>query len=124
VMSSTINKKVEKLKEQFKASQEKIYHMNDVIKEKAFHLKHDQARNKALRVAQARNKSHHAIMDTDRKNRPSDRDFEVRMYSKMDLDVWKYEDVRQWFNTYASSDPSVYEYKFNPSETGYTIRVD
>ncbi len=117
-------KKVEKLKEQFKASQEKIYHMNDVIKEKAFHLKHDQAKNKAIRVAQSRNKTHHAIMDTDRKNRPSDRDFEVRMYSKMDLDVWKYDDVRQWFNTYASNDPSVYEYKFNPSETGYTIRVD
>jgi len=44
--------------------------MNDVIKEKAFHLKHDQARNKAIRVAQSRNKTHHAVMDTDRKNRP------------------------------------------------------
>lgn len=92
---SVSTKKVEKLKEKFKASQEKIYHMNDVIKDKAFHLKHDQARNKAIRVAQSRNKSHHAIMDTDRKNRPSDRDLRCECTRKW---IWMYGSTKMFAN--------------------------
>jgi len=31
--------------------------------------------------------------------RPSDRGYDIRLYTKMDLDIWKYADVRDWFNS-------------------------
>jgi hypothetical protein len=40
----------------------------------------------------------------------------------MDLDIWKYDDVRNWFNSYG--EPNVAEegvYQLRLKESGYTI---
>ena len=100
--------------------QDRILHLNDAIKARTEHFKTKQAKAKAVRVAVARNHTHHGILDIDREKRPSDRDYEIRMYSKMDLDVWKYHEVRDWFNKDANPPPP---YQFRPQETGYTIGI-
>jgi len=42
----------------------------------------------------------------------------------MDLDVWKYPQVRDWFNSGADPDPEKFVYRQRPHETGYMLRFD
>jgi hypothetical protein len=39
----------------------------------------------------------------------------------MDNDVWKYDDLRQWFNVYHVDGPP--EKMPSPSETGYMLKI-
>lgn len=75
----------------------------------------------SLRVANSRNITHHESIVLDREKRPCDRGNDIRTYSKMDLDIWNYNQVREWFNKGAAPPDS---YRHVPSETGYTIKID
>ena len=107
-----------------------ILHLSDEIKHRAASLKQLRASEKSMRVANARLVSHHKAYQIDLKNRPPDRGDDIRAYSKMDLDVWAYPQVREWFNknsetTEGDNSPlGPPSYKLRPSQTGYTIRVE
>lgn len=74
------------------------------------------------RLASSRNFAHITTMQSDRALRSSDRSNDIRTYGKMDSDLWKIDDLRGWFNSYAPSKDIKEEW--SPSATGYTIRVD
>lgn len=102
--------------------EDKILQLSDEIKHKSVSLKQKRASEKSVRVAQSRIVAHMKSYETDLKNRPSDRSDDIRMYTKMDLDVWKYPQVREWFNSMASSED--FGYHLTPSQTGYMIKID
>ena len=60
--------------------------MDDEVKAKYNELKHKAEHGKSSRVKKIRDTTHHKNMETDRRHRPSDREFDVRTYSKMDKD--------------------------------------
>lgn len=64
---------------------------------------------------------HHQFQDREAKLRPSDRSNESRHYGKMDLDIWKYEGVRDWFNKYSIDKP---EEPWSAAKSGYTFARD
>ena len=103
--------------------EDKILALSDVIKHKTKFLKEKNAHEKAVRVAQARIKTHEEYYALDLARRPSDRNDDIRIYTKMDLDTWKYEQVREWFNKKA--DPN-FDGGFHktPAQTGYMIKID
>jgi hypothetical protein len=51
--------------------------------------------------------------------RPPDRSYEIRTYTKMDVDLWFNPDVSDWFNKDAPK--NLPTYNFSPHETGYMI---
>ncbi|CAM9225593.1 unnamed protein product, partial [Discosporangium mesarthrocarpum] len=53
-------------------------------------------------------------------NRPSDRQFPVRNYSLMDNQVWSSDQVRNWFDAYATPEEGD---KLDPVTTGYLTRA-
>ena len=117
-------KLIEKKKAEFVAYGDKILAYSDNIKTKYVHLKEHREKSKSIRVAISRNVTHHAQYDTDFKKRPSDRDYDVRMYTKMDNDLWKTDTLRDWFNTYADPDADTkYAYTLTPAQTGYMIPI-
>jgi hypothetical protein len=121
-MSSMNHEKVLKRKEKkLMQTRDEILALNDSISKISSKLKERRDHEKATRVSSVRLVSHATAMEVDLKKRPSDRYCDIRTYSKMDLDVWKYHEVRDWFNKDAA--PEI-PYKFNPSETGYTIKAD
>jgi len=106
--------------------EEKILHLTDEIKQKAGTLKQLRASEKSERVANSRLVSRRSANETDLQNRPSDRGANIRLYTKMDLDVWAYPQVREWFNKNASDDdPFASDPYVRPGfSTGYTIRLE
>jgi hypothetical protein len=46
---------------------------------------------------------------------------DIRQYGKMDADIWKYDTLRDWFNTYATP---VTPENWSALESGYSIRID
>ena len=70
---------------------------------------------------QIRHTTHMQSIRNDNSYRLADRSFGIRNYSKMDLNVWQYEDVRHWFNKDAPQ--NIEEYNATPSETGYMLRL-
>lgn len=79
---------------------------------------------KSARVANVRHRTHHLTVAMDSVLRGPDQSNDIRTYSKMDADIWKYEDVRHWFNKNAPTDPNSGAYTKTPAETGYVIRVN
>jgi len=104
--------------------EDKILHLSDEIKQKSKDLKQLRASEKSVRVAHARMDTHMKSWRTDMKNRPSDRGDDIRLYTKMDLDVWAYPQVRSWFNKMSPEDSQKETDQCQaPWQTGYTIRV-
>jgi hypothetical protein len=93
--------------------------MSDEVRDKAKQLKAEKEANTANRTQKSRQMSHTSSLVSDHRLRPSDRSYEIRTYSRMDLDVWKYNDVRNWFNQYATDMPVEH---VSPADTGYMIR--
>jgi hypothetical protein len=105
-----------------RAAEDDILHLRDEIREKSASLKQLRASQKSVRVANARIASHLKEYDVDQRKRPSDRGNDIRQYTKMDLDVWAYPQVRDWFNSQATDED--FSYNLRPSETGYMIQVE
>lgn len=121
-MSDSKKAKLIKIKEKkLKAIEEKIYLMNDTIKSTSSILKEKKSGDKSVRVSNARHETHKKTLELDSLKRPSDRDYDIRSYSRMDLDIWKYPDVRVWFNKDAPE--KIEQYNVSPADSGYTIRV-
>ena len=119
-LSSSKNKvKINAKKARLQEVYDHIAVMSDEIKEKAKQLKADKEANTANRTHKSRLMSHTSSLTSDHQLRPSDRSYEIRTYSRMDLDVWKYNDVRNWFNQYATDVPVEH---MSPADTGYMIR--
>ena len=111
--------KIERLKKEVDTVSAQIIDLGDEIKIRTKHLHHEHHSITHGRIAKSRQSADSQAIAVDRVLRPSDRDNGIRTYSKMDLDIWKYDDVRKWFNTGASEEPEIQEK--SPSETGYMI---
>jgi uncharacterized protein (DUF342 family) len=114
-------KLLETKKKDFQKYSEEILDFTTKISKISGELKQKRASEKDYRVSTNRVISHHATLDIDRSKRPSDREFGIRHYTKMDGDVWRYDQVRNWFNTYAKEEEP---YRYVPSQVGYTLRID
>ncbi len=100
----------------------RIYDLNDAITKTASTLKKKREDDKSARVSSIRIKAHLSDMSMEASRRPCDRAGAIRTYSKMDMDVWKFDDLRDWFNRY--DDPNRPQEKVpSPSETGYMLRI-
>lgn len=108
------NKKLDHLEEE-------ILEMKDRVAKSTVDLKKKREHEKDSRVASSRILSHKKTLSIDGEKRPSDQSYDIRHYSKMDGDIWRYDQVRNWFNTYAVDQEP---YKFVPSQTGYTLKTD
>ena len=102
--------------------EDKIMHLGNHVLAKSSSLKAQNAHKKAVRVANSRLHQHHQYTHIDEKKAPADRSFDVRIYTKMDVDVWKYHEVRDWFNKDATNEDL--SYKLRPADTGYMVKVD
>lgn len=120
---SQMQKQIRSKEQKLRACEDKILALSDVIKHKTKFLKEKNAHEKAVRVAKARLSTHEENYQTDLARRPSDRNDDIRIYTKMDLSLWEYEQVRDWFNKKADPnfDPS---YKLTPAATGYMLKKD
>lgn len=107
-------KKLDKLEEEILEMKDKVSKVSNELKQKRQH-------EKDSRVSSGRIHSHTKTLDIDAEKRPADRSYDIRHYSKMDGDIWRYDQVRNWFNTYTTDQES---YKFVPTQTGYTLRID
>ena len=114
-------KLLEKKKKEFARCSEEILDLTTKVSKISSQLKQKRTDEKDFRVSTGRNLSHQKTLEIDREKRPSDRDYEIRNYSKMDMDVWRYDQVRNWFNSYATDQKPD---NYIPSEAGYTIRID
>lgn len=121
VISKKRNKEVEKKKRELQQTGQTILELKDEISHISVKLKEKRMKEKDFRVSTTRFISHEKTLEIDRHKRPADRDYEIRNYSKMDMDVWRYDQVRNWFNSYATEQEP---YRFVPSETGYTLKKD
>lgn len=115
---STIKKKEKELME----TREKILQLNDAVASISTRLKEKRQSEKSIRVANSRIASHTTTLALDFSKRPPDRSADIRSYSKMDMDCWQYDQLRDWFNTYAPEKEDRYE--FNPVKAGYTVQID
>lgn len=113
--------KIEKKEKELDRLDETILNIKDKVAKSSVTLQKKREHEKAIRVATSRILSHTKAISMDSSKRPSDRTYEIRAYSKMDMDVWRYNQVRDWFNSYATEQEP---YRFSPSETGYTLRID
>jgi hypothetical protein len=76
------------------------------------------------RVKNGRLLTHGQRYQRDLSLRPSDRAYDARLYTKMDLNIWEYPDMREWFNSAAPADiEDRMAYKLRPSDTGYMIQL-
>ncbi len=115
------NKIIEKKKKEFMKCGEEILELNKSISTISSKLKQKRSDEKDSRVSTLHHISHKKSLELDRTKRPADRDFEIRSYTKMDGDIWRYDQVRNWFNTYATEQEP---YNYVPSKEGYTLKVD
>eukprot|EP01038_Epipyxis_sp_PR26KG_P004832 gene4832-6771_t len=115
--NSVIKKKERKLY----VTQEKISELNDSISKISSQLKSKRESEKSLRVSTMRNIAHTKSIQLDATKRAPDRMNDIRTYSKMDLDIWKHNEVRDWFNKNASESTP---YTASPSQTGYMISIE
>mmetsp|Transcript_10110 Transcript_10110/g.15324 ORF Transcript_10110/g.15324 Transcript_10110/m.15324 type:complete len:120 (-) Transcript_10110:144-503(-) len=113
--------KIETKKAQVRKLYDEISKLSNAAKSKDKQLKTEKEAHTQSRLTRTRQTMHKTGTVNDRVLRPSDRSNDIRTYSKMDLDVWKYEDVREWFNHYAQDVPENY---LSPAEQGYMIKKD
>lgn len=117
--NNSTKSKLEIKKEKLQEVYNHIGELSDEVKKKTIQLKSEKEINTSTRMLRNRQFDHMTTVLNDHKLRPSDRSNEIRTYSRMDLDVWKYDDVRNWFNKYSTDIP---QQSVIPSETGYMIR--
>ena len=112
--------RIKNLKKELDGTVNNIIDIGDAVKKRNKDLHHEHHTITHGRISKVRMTTDKMEMDKDIGLRPSDKQLSIRTYSKMDLDVWKYEDVRKWFNINAPSEssPMIHE---SPSTTGYTI---
>ena len=120
--AAKIQKLIKKKEKELIKKEDKILALQDEITFVKKTLKEKRVGEKSTRVAAIRLDTHHSYYATDLKKRPPDRSDDIRIYSKMDLDIWGSKEVRQWFNSYATDED--FSYKLRPHETGYMIRND
>jgi phage-related minor tail protein len=114
-------KLLESRKKEFAKCGEQILDLTTKVSKISGQLKQKRTDEKDSRVSAGRVVTHRQTLDIDRGKRPSDRDYEIRNYSKMDMDVWRYDQLRNWFNTYSTEQQP---YRYVPSQVGYTLRAD
>ncbi len=112
--------KIARKEKQLDHLEEKLLKLSDDTRKKTKELKLESEMDRSSRLASARRKAHALNAELDDGLRSSDKCNNLRSYTKMDADIWKYEDVRQWFNKYSTEDSCVY--KLRPADTGYVIR--
>lgn len=118
------NKKIKSKEAQLMAFEESLLQLADKVKKTHHHLQLSREMDKSERLASVRHKTHRLTTEMDRTLRAPDQSNDIRTYGKMDLDIWKYEDVRHWFNRYAPTDPNAGAYTLTPAQTGYVIKID
>ena len=116
--SSSRAAKIQVKKNQLQKVSEEIRVLDTQAKQKNLELKKQKESQTANRLSKSRITMHSNAIKNDRVLRPSDRGNDIRTYSKMDLDVWQYPQVRDWFNEYGQPVPHEHE---SPAETGYMI---
>ncbi|CAM9869227.1 unnamed protein product [Ascophyllum nodosum] len=62
-----------------------------------------------------------SVKNADQRNRPSDQQFPVRSYSRVDGEVWQRPEIRRWFDAFST--PMATE-AFDPLVSGYTVTAD
>ena len=118
-MSRSSNKK--RLVREMRKMEVQISMLQGTIKEEAKRFKSHVEHEKSLRVKKISDHSHHRSLIQDSHQRVSDRAFDIRSYSRMDVAIWQYPQVRDWFNAYASDVPRL---NVRYVESGYTIEVN
>ena len=121
-MSSANNRKVfiERKEKKLKAISERILILDDTIKKAGSDLKEKRQGEKSTTVSKSRIVSHNKSLEIDHLKRPSDQYYDIRNYSKMDQDLWKYPQMCGWFNKNATEAPA---YNLSPSDTGYCVKI-
>lgn len=114
---------VVKKEKKLRAIENKLLQLNGDIKEKNKQLLVVQEQAKHARIAHVRHATHLLTTTMDLSLRPPDQSNDIRTYSKMDLDIWKHDDVRHWFNKDAVGHPDDYAYKLTPADTGYVVKL-
>lgn len=103
--------------------------MKDEINNLTKKLKETRQKEKAYRLATSRLKNHNEIVALDRTLRPPDREYPNIHYSNMDKDIWRYDQLREWFQSDTIDGDSrrggiaENSYTLTPSQTGYTLRL-
>lgn len=95
--------------------------LRDEIHNLSRDLKKTRTHEQGMRLGNSRISTHKSRTEFDKKKRPSDREYNVRLYSQMDKDTWRYDGMRDWFNKYSGENEN---HNFIPSETGYTFIKD
>lgn len=113
-------KEIDKKSKQLTSHLEEILELNDSISQISTTLKQKRSDEKDKRLTTTRLITRNNTLEIDRVKRPSDREYQVRPYSKMDMDVWKYDQLRGWFNVYATDAP---KYEMSPAQTGYMLKM-
>jgi hypothetical protein len=114
--------KIKSLKTEIAIATNKIADIGDDIKKKTTALKHQRSAITKTRIARGRIIADTNAVKVDRALRPSDREHGIRVYSKMDADVWRFDDLRKWFNNYANEDELKSEEAAVPLyHPGYTV---
>ena len=116
--------KIEQKEKQLTKLEENLMEFKDKARHKSAELTTLRESEKSGRLANVRHRTHNLVTEVDSLLRPPDQSCDIRTYSKMDLDIWKYEDVRLWFNKNAPSDPKSGEYTLRPADTGYVIKFN
>ena len=99
----------------------RIHDIDDEMIHKKFTLNRKKEQDASKRVKSDRINARKSQYNIDSELRPSDRNFNVRTYTKLDIDTWQYEDLREWFNTSADSQGST-QPEYNIANTSYTIK--
>jgi hypothetical protein len=113
---------IKKKEKQIMENRDKILALNDSVQAISGKLKEKREGEKSLRVTQSRNVAHLTALQVDFSKRPPDRYADIRSYSQMDMDCWRYNQLRDWFNSYAPEREE--KFLFNPTKSGYTVKID
>ena len=97
----------------------KITLFNYRIKAVGEELQTKKREDTSARVSGSRLSTHTKSIMGDMTKRPPDRSYDIRTYTKMDVDLWLNPDVSEWFNKDAPK--TLPTYNFSPHETRYMI---
>lgn len=111
--------RIKKLKKELDSTVNRINDLGDEVKKRHSDLQREHHVVTHGRISKVRMTTDRMEMDKDLGVRPSDKQLSIRSYSKMDQDIWKYDDVRKWFNHNAPTDNAALHEA--PSATGYTV---
>lgn len=112
---------LKKKQKQLRKLQDDILVLNDDISKRQKELRALKSDDLNSHVSSLRLKAHEKDIFIDSKKRPPDKANNIRNYGKLDNDIWKFDDIREWFNKY---DSGYKEYIPTPAETGYMLKCD